>query len=684
MKLTKTSQRRSDTFIINTCIIIYAFLSLPSNPHNDVVEAFSTFGTSHVRKSKIGYHPNHDSYLQTYFHTSGLAMSKRLETTNHYAFIKPSTSFLLARNSQFDDDEVLEEDFDEDDDEIELYDEEEEEEEEYDYEINGEYEEYESEAGDDFEVTSQEDGGEEEEEENIDDESDSIVLQDDPDDPNYMAQKKIIEEAMELQQTREKMLELSMGDESADILQNAVNSFLDEQLQEAGVKPSTVDKTIKQFEMRDDDADQILEEYRAMMDKNQIDKMDSYMSNLGTDDDVFPLEDDPIYLSIDDTPGLGKDDLLNFQASLNDLVGTMKGYTDGSLIDNKQATIRIQHELEKLDPQMVDEIYLCLNASAVDANGDEYGESIMNDDPMRWLLYDLKYNVTNLMLAACKHNPEAPLLLNHWMPQLCAYSRYADVRERGFHFTWEDCLNSDVDELLQYYQGLGYDEIPTKTPKETNIVEVDTEYDQEDITLAAFENWMDEVYNEEDEDLYFDDEEFQPEHNVFDQNYGLEDTDEVQAFMSEFREFQADHANQTEAWRETYAKETNYTHVVDEEVTKEFKGHLVVACCGSDHDLDLAEKITSRMKSEFGKKVFVETRVYNHARQEDNLYEIWLESYDIELIHSRRGAFYNNKQWSGPADVDEKQLDYIVDRVAYLISDDARYSYHLHEFALDV
>ena len=34
--------------------------------------------------------------------------------------------------------------------------------------------------------------------------------------------------------------------------------------------------------------------------------------------------------------------------------------------------------------------------------------------------------------------------------------------------------------------------------------------------MSAFENWMDEVYNEENEDLYFDDEEFQPEHNVFD------------------------------------------------------------------------------------------------------------------------------------------------------------------------
>ena len=79
------------------------------------------------------------------------------------------------------------------------------------------------------------------------------------------------------------------------------------------------------------------------------------------------------------------------------------------------------------------------------------------------------------------------------MPQLCAYSRYADVRERDFKFGWEDVENADMDELRKYFQGLGYDEIPNFTPEETNIVNLDTEYDQEVMTMAAFENWMDEV-----------------------------------------------------------------------------------------------------------------------------------------------------------------------------------------------
>ena len=63
------------------------------------------------------------------------------------------------------------------------------------------------------------------------------------------------------------------------------------------------------------------------------------------------------------------------------------------------------------------------------------------------------------------------------------------------------------------------------------------------------------------------------------------------------------------------------------------------------------------------------TCVYNHARQEDNVYEIWIESFDIQLIHSRLGDFYNTNQWDGPADMRDKQLDYIVEMVGHLISD---------------
>jgi len=453
-----------------------------------------------------------------------------------------------------------------------------------------------------------------------------------------------------------------------------------------------VNKILKKFSVTEEEAEEAMQQRSDdRSEATSTDISQQFLTNLGCSDDdiddVFPSDSDELIYNQngeDDGNAINQKDLMRLQTALENLVGTIKGYEDGSLIDNKQAMIRPQYELEKLDHQTLDEIKLCLNASAVDPNGLEYEQSIKNEDPLRWLLYDLDYNVTNLMLAACAHNPKAPLIPNHWMPQLCAYSRYSDVRDRDFKFTWADCESADMDELKRYFKGLGYNEIPTFKAKETNIVELETEYDQEDMTMAAFENWMDEVYIEDDENLYFDDEDFQPENNVFDFNYGMEDSDDVTGFKTELKDFKTEHRNETSAWKNKYVRETNYTYSKDSDGAEQFRGHLVVACCGSDKDLEIAEKVTKRMLEEFDRQVYVETRVYSHARQEDNLYEIWLESYDIELLHSRRGAFYNAKQWLGPADVDDGQLDNIVERVQFLISDDARYSYRLHEFVDEV
>lgn len=546
---------------------------------------------------------------------------------------------------------------------------------EYEYEEEEEEEEYEEET-------------EEEEEEEDEDDSHNIPLQDDPDDPLYTEQKRLIEQTVAHSEGLNKAKLMMVDSEDApEFMRKNLNNFLDEKLKEAGIDMSQVDEEMAKIEISEDEAEEaIKEEIEKRKGMNFNERQSAFIQNLGSDSDAFPPDGDVIYQTSEDdeTLTVKNEDLVRLQNALEELVGTIDGYTDGSKVQNKQAMIRPNHELERLDHQTLDEINLCLNASAVNANGQEYAETIKNEDPLRWLLYDLDFNVTNLMLASCAHNPSAPLLLNHWMPQLCAYSRYADVREREFQFSWKDCERADMDELKRYFQGLGHEKIPTFTAKETNIIDVETEYDQEDMTMSAFENWMDEVYDDENEDLYFDDEDFQPEHNVFDFDYGMEDSDTVRSFKTEFEEFNKEHSNETQAWREQYAKATNYERSDDEQGTKMFRGHLVVACCGSDHDLELAEKITARMNDDFGKEVYVETRVYNHARQEDNVYEIWLESYDIQLIHSRRGAFYNANQWDGPPDVDDKQLDYIADKVKYLISDDARYSYHIHEFFTEV
>lgn len=517
----------------------------------------------------------------------------------------------------------------------------------------------------------------EDEDEGHEDEEEDIPLEDDPDDPNYSAQKKLIEETIARRESLDEIRENLEGPGSPRFIKENLVEFIDKTYDDAGLTEKDVEKLLKRTRVTEEEVqDAIQQKELEDNEKVSIETTASFLTNLGSDADAFPADDDALMIQ----NGIKNEDLVRLQKSLEGLVGTIKGFQDGSLVDNKQAMIRPHYELDQLDRQTLDEINLCLNASATDANGLEYSESIKNEEPLRWLLYDLDFDVSNLMVAACKHNPTAPLLLNHWMPQLCAYSRYADIREKAFQFTWEDCENADMDELKRYYEGLGYDEIPTFTPKSTNIVELETEYDQEDMTMAAFENWMDEVYIEDDENLYFDDEDFQPENNVFDFNYAMEDSDQVTSFKAELRDFKTEHSNETKAWKNKYVRETNYTFYEDTAGVEQFRGHLVVACCGSDQDLALAEKITKRMEEEFDKMVYVETRVYSHARQEDNLYEIWLESYDIELLHSRRGAFYNAKQWLGPADVDEEQLDNIVERVKFLIGDDARFSYRLHEF----
>lgn len=556
----------------------------------------------------------------------------------------------------------------------------EEEEEDGEYEYEYEYVEVDEEEEDgeyEYEEYEEEEGEEEYANEEIE-EIPEIPLAEDPEDELYNTQLREIQATVARRKALSDIQDQLDGPTSASFYEENIEKMIDEQFDDAGLQEKDLSKFLKKLDITEDEVSIELSEEDETLTASQM--KEKMLEDLGVDTNAFPDNDDPIY----EQTKINNQDLVRLQNALKELTGTINGFQDGSLIDNKQAMIRPHYELERLDRQTVDEINLIMNGTATDVNGVEYGESIKNEDPLRWLIYDLDFDVENLILASCKHNPESPLILNHWMPQLCAYSRYAHCRENEFNFSWEDCENADMDELLRYFNGLGYDEIPTFTPKETNIVELATEYDQEDITMAAFENWMDEVYVEEGEDLYFDDEDFQPENNVFDFNYGLEDSDNLVTFKSELEEFKNEHQNETQAFKNKYVRESNYTYYKDDAGAEQFRGHLVIACSGSDQDLALAEKITHRMSEEFDKQLYVETRVYSHARQEDNVYEIWLESYDIELLHSRRGAFYNSKQWFGPADVDDEQLDNIVNRITYLIGDDSRYSYNLHEFINEV
>ena len=307
-------------------------------------------------------------------------------------------------------------------------------------------------------------------------------------------------------------------------------------------------------------------------------------------------------------------------------------------------------------------------------------------EPEMWLMYDLKFNVTNLILASFKHNAEAPIMFTQWMPQLEVYERYADQRERNFEWTWDDVEAADIGELKRYYKGIGYDSIPTKDAGETGIITLDTTpMDDEEREMLALENWMDEVYNEESDNLLFDDEKFEPRDNVYDPEFGESSSDKSSAleekFMKEYEAFEREFSEEDQEWRDQFATVEKFEYRDDPEGQREFRGHLVIACTPSEEDVKLAEKINERFKEEFGKAVIVETRVLGHARMEDNVFEVWLESYEIDLLHSKRQAFINSKLWTGPSEVDEKQLDYLVERVRFLISDDTRFSYRMSDYA---
>ncbi|KAL7459519.1 hypothetical protein ACHAWC_011173 [Mediolabrus comicus] len=306
-------------------------------------------------------------------------------------------------------------------------------------------------------------------------------------------------------------------------------------------------------------------------------------------------------------------------------------------------------------------------------------------EPENWLVYDLNFNVTNLILASFKHNPEAPIMFTQWMPQLEVYERYASQRAKNFEWTWDDVEQADMDELKRYFKGIGYDDIPKKDPGETGVIKLDTSpMDDEEREMLALENWMDEVYNEESDNLLFDDENFEPRDNVFDPDYGTSSSDKSSAveekFMKEYESFEREFSEESQEWRDQFATVEKFEYRDDPEGQEQFRGHLVVAITPTDEDMNIAEKITTRFKEEFDKAVFVETRVLGHARPEDNVFEVWLESYEIDLLHSKRQAFINSKLWTGPSEVDDKQLDYLVEKVRYLISDDARFSYRMSDF----
>jgi hypothetical protein len=466
-----------------------------------------------------------------------------------------------------------------------------------------------------------------------DDDFGDYPLEDDPDDPNYQTQKMMVEQAAADAVRRRE-------DENFDpleFIQNEMTSEMQKEMEELPFIKEVNERTKNMRLTEEDVADLDLE-------KEVAEVSDLY------DDDPYPRHEEGETNLLEKRNGITDDDM----EEMDNMWKEIRQKRTETPWD--KVFVREQEGLEGLSNETLEEVGAALHQ----IRGSPYNCT-------RWLLYDLDFNVTNLMLAAVKHNREAPILFQHWYPQLLTYSRYKSAQDRNFDFTWEEVESADTSELERYYLGIGYEEIPEKAPAETGIIEFDF-LDEEEMKMAAFQDWFTEVYNPEYDRKDFDDDDWKDEDNVFSAHYEPPDHPDMPKEAE---------INPRQLKRGVGYTQHSYEVIWDKEFEDKFRGHLVVACTPNDSDLEIAEKITLVMAEQFGKQIYVETRVIAHAREEDNVFEVWLESYEIELLHSKRRATSNTKDWDGPAECDDKQIDYLVDSVGYLISDDSRYSYHM-------
>jgi len=527
-----------------------------------------------------------------------------------------------------------------------------------------------------FAAGDEDEDEEDDEEEQVEYVEDAYVpLEDDPDDPNYTAQKELLEKNLPRLQAlsaNKKMIRDQVEEDGVtDAWDKTLDQFFEENLTKEELED--IEKKAKAFEITEDEikelTDEDIEEAAAELDG--LEGEDAFPEN-GPSLEAAAATNEML-VSIDDAAKA----YFARKKAMED--GTYEGFSPFDALDEDE-------ELSKL------------NAT----NPEQYAELLytikeMEEDdrpmykPEKMLIYDLQFNMTNIFLAACKHNPEAPIVLPQWLYQMEVYERYATDQERNFEFTWEETESVDMSELEKYWQGLGYDEIPTKAPSDTNIIELGAP-DDDEIQMSHMQEWMKEVYDPEFDEVFFDDDDFMPYDSVYSEEFYQTETPkdiiEWDEMMSDInKSLEEGDATEEEAEEnlkfvdkliesKSFTKRITY----DSPEGREFQGHLVVACSALDSDLEIAEKITARMGQEFGRKIFVETRVYGHAKPEDFLFEVWLESYDVDLIHSKRKATLNSQTWDGPPQCDDAQIEYLVGQVGYLISDDHRYSYRIFEY----
>lgn len=551
---------------------------------------------------------------------------------------------------------------------------------------------YEEDDDDDYLEGEDEDDNDDDDEEwdELSDDEDYDYELEDDDDPNYMIQKKRIEERMA--KLDQEDLEMAARERDwggvVEAFEGEEERFEDYQLL-ANFNAEAIESGEEEPQLQW--SENIADKVKQLLSKNDLitvvdadleDMANSFNENRGPDDPLDPYE--AADKEIDEELKKAEFQRLTQGAMIDELESLRTTKYDGNtpksnFMDmNHVAEIGMESvdAFRDIPENLKDEIRECMT---------EMGSASYN--VTKWLVYDLDFNVTNLMLAACQHNPKAPILFEHWFPQLQVCERYKYAREGNFSFTWEDSKNADMEELYTYYRGFGYNEIPLKAPGDTGIVDLE-ELDEDEVQMVDFAAWCQEVYNPEWDRKDFDDDDIKDVDNVFSPEFILPQDPDVPTYQDakdDIRNWYGEIENNNDGnvspeqaeYRDMVGQELDYKYLDDKEFTEAFRGHLVVACTTEEEDLDVAEKITIRFEEEFGKQIYVETRVISHALMEDNCFEVWLESYDIELLHSKKRATTGAKDWDGPIECNDDEINKMVERVAFLISDDARYSYRM-------
>ncbi|KAI2504034.1 hypothetical protein MHU86_10396 [Fragilaria crotonensis] len=527
---------------------------------------------------------------------------------------------------------------------------------------------YEEDDDDDYlegEDDDDNDDDDEEWDELSDDEDYDYELEDD-DDPNYMIQKKRIEERMaKLDQedlemaARERdwggVVEAFEGEEERFEDYQLLANFNAEAIESGEEEPrlqwnENIADKVKQLLSKND--------LITVVDADLEDMANSFNENRGPDDPLDPYE--AADKEIDEE--LKK---AEFQR-----------LTQGAVIDELESLRTTKYDGNTPKSNFMDMNHVAeIGMESVDAFRD-IPENLK--DEIRECMTEMgsaSYNVT-----------KRPFFLSTGSLNY-KYANATNMQGRNFSFTWEDSKNADMEELYTYYRGFGYNEIPLKAPGDTGIVDLE-ELDEDEVQMVDFASWCQEVYNPEWDRKDFDDDDIKDVDNVFSPEFILPQDPDVPTYQDakdDIRNWYGEIENNNDGdvspeqaeYRDMVGQELDYKYLDDKEFTEAFRGHLVVACTTEEEDLDVAEKITIRFEEEFGKQIYVETRVISHALMEDNCFEVWLESYDIELLHSKKRATTGAKDWDGPIECNDDEINKMVERVAFLISDDARYSYRM-------